>query len=216
MKSLPKIALAVLLAAAATLAGMWLARSRAPTPAAAPLVLQHATLFGTPRAMPDFSLLDQSGQPFGPAQMKGHWNILFFGYTHCPDICPTTLATLAAAHRQLSGLPPADQPQVVFLSVDPKRDTPQHMAEYVKFFDPSFIGVTGEPAAVEALTKALGVAVVFNKPDASGNYTVAHTATLFLVDPAGNVAGIFSTPHTPDGIAHDYRLILQHVAQGSG
>jgi protein SCO1/2 len=204
-----KIVFVVLLASTAALAGIWIARSHRPQP----LELEHATLFPVPRAIPGFSLVDQAGQPFGPERLKGHWSMMFFGYTQCPDLCPTTLATLAAARRELADLPDSESPQPVFISIDPARDTPDKLAGYVKFFDPALTGVTGEAGAIEALTRQLGVAVVVGKPDASGNYTISHSATLFLVDPQGRLAGIFSAPHTPDGIAHDYRLVMQHLGQ---
>lgn len=199
-----RITLILVVAAAGAMAGMWLGRARAP----APLPLERATLFAAPRALPDLDLVDHHGRDFGRQRLTGHWSILFFGFTHCPDVCPTTLATLAALRRELADLPPAAQPAVYLVSVDPARDTPGRLAEYVPFFDPSFTGVTGAPASIEALTAALGVAVVTRPPDAEGNYGVDHTASLFLVNPAGALAGIFGTPHTPDGIAHDFRLIV--------
>jgi protein SCO1/2 len=207
-----RIALAVLVAALAALAGMWLARER-PVER---LELEHATVFPAPRVIPEFALTDQNGAPFGPERLKGGWHLLFFGFTHCPDVCPSTLATLTAARRQLAELPSGERPAVVLVSVDPRRDTAARLAEYVAFFDPEFVGVTGDPAEIEQLTRQLGVAVVVGEPDASGNYSIDHTATLFLVDPEGRLAAIFGMPHTPDGIAQDYRSILEHVARRRG
>jgi protein SCO1/2 len=212
-----KIAILALAALAAAGAGMWLARWQAPPPQAETqmLALEHATVFPVARPLPAFQLSDQQSRPYGPERLKGRWNLVFFGFTNCPDVCPTTLATLAAARRELAGLPLTQQPDVVLVSVDPGRDTPQRLAEYVAFFDPSFTGVTGDPAQIASLSEALGVAVILGAADAQGQYTVDHSATVFLVNPDGAVAAIFSTPHTPDGIAHDYRLILQRLA-GSG
>jgi protein SCO1/2 len=207
-----RIAAIVLVAVLAALAGMWLAGERP----AERLELEHATVFPTPRTLPAFALTDQAGAPFGPERLQGGWHILFFGFTHCPDVCPSTLATLTAARRQLADLPADEQPDVVLVSVDPKRDTPGRLAEYVAFFDPRFLGVTGDPASIEALTRELGVAVVVGEPDDAGQYTIDHTATLFLVDPRGRLAAIFGMPHTPDGIAQDYRRILAHVARRQG
>jgi protein SCO1/2 len=204
-----RIAAVVVVAVLAALAGMWLARERP----AARLELEHATVFPTPRALPDFALTDHTGAPFGPERLRGGWHILFFGFTQCPDVCPSTLATLAAARRQLGDLPADQQPDVVFVSVDPARDTAARLAEYVAFFDPRFLGITGDPAAIEALTRGLGVAVVVGEPDAAGQYTIDHTATLFLVDPRGRLAAVFGMPHSPDGIAQDYRRILAHLGR---
>jgi len=192
------------------MAGMWLARERVPELPE----LRHATLFPSGRPLPAFGLVDQHGGSFGPERLRGHWTFLFFGFTQCPDVCPTTLATLAAARRELADLPAEEQPAVVLVSVDPQRDTPARLAEYVRFFDPGFTGVTGEADAIAAFTRELGVAVIVGEPDASGQYTIDHTATLFLVGPDGSLAAVFGTPHSPDGIAGDYRRILAHRAGG--
>jgi protein SCO1/2 len=218
MPSYLKIAALVLVALVAALAGMWLARLQAPPapPQSEPqaLALEHATVFPAPRALPAFELIDEHSSPYGPERLTGRWNFVFFGFTHCPDVCPTTLATLAAARRELASMPAEQQPEVVLISVDPGRDTPARLAEYVAFFDPSFTGVTGSPDEIRRLSEALGVAVIIGPADAQGNYTVDHSATLFLVSPEGKVVAIFSTPHSPDGISHDYRLIVQRLAGG--
>jgi len=210
MKTITRIALPLLAIALGALAGMWLARG--PAPEQPPL--EHATLYPAARPLPGFALLDQQGRPFGPQRLTGQWTLLFFGFTHCPDLCPATLATLAAVRRELAGLPPAQQPQVVFVSVDPARDTVDMLAGYIAFFDPAFLGVTGAQQEVTRLTDAIGVAVIPGTPDEHGNYTVDHTAAVFLVSPAGAVAAVFSAPHIPDGIAHDYRIILDTIDGG--
>jgi protein SCO1/2 len=201
-----QVMLVAAVAAAGLAAGYLVGRSPGPAPGPA---LESATLFETPRPVPAFALTDQDGRPFGREQLAGRWTILFFGFTHCPDVCPSTLATLAAARRELADLPAGVQPRVVLVSVDPKRDTVERLKPYVAFFDPSFAGVTGPAEAISTFTAQLGVAVRQGPRDASGNYTVDHTAALFLVDPDGTLVGIFSTPHTPDGITHDYRRILE-------
>jgi protein SCO1/2 len=201
-----QILLVVAVAAAGLAAGYF--AGRGPAPAQAP-DLENATLFPTPRAVPEFALVDQDGRPFRRSDLAGRWSLLFFGFTHCPDVCPSTLATLAAARRELADLPEPLRPRVVLVTVDPERDTAEALKTYVAFFDPSFTGVTGEAAAISTLTAQLGVAVRQGPRDEDGNYTVDHTAAVFLVDPDGALAGIFSTPHTPDGIAHDYRRILE-------
>ena len=115
--------------------------------------------------------------------MRGRWTFVFFGFVNCPDVCPTTLATLAAVRNSLADLAEPYRPRVVLVSVDPARDTPAVLAQYVLHFDPSFVGVTGSPAALDTLTRALGVAVIVGPADAAGNYSVDHTAAVFLVDP---------------------------------
>ncbi len=174
----------------------------------APPALERATLFGAPRALPDFALVDHSGAAFGPGRLRGQWTLLFFGFTNCPDVCPTTLASLAEVRRGLADLPPARQPQVMLVSVDPARDTPQALAGYVAHFDPAFIGATGTAASIDALTRALGVAVIAGAPDANGQYSVDHSAAIFLVDPEARQAALFGAPHAAATIAADFRRIV--------
>jgi len=174
----------------------------------APPVLAHATLFNAPRPLPEFELVDHAGRRFDRERLQGRWHFLFFGFTHCPDVCPTTLATLAGVRAVLRDLPASARPGVVLVSVDPARDTPEALARYVPHFDPEFVGVTGAAAAIAALTKEIGVAVVMGEPGDDGEYTVDHTAALFLVDPDGAWTAVFGTPHSVDTIARDYRAIV--------
>jgi protein SCO1 len=176
--------------------------------AAAPPSLERATLYAEPRALPAFGLIDHARAPFGPARMRGQWNFLFFGFVNCPDVCPTTLAMLADVRAKIATASAGDVPQVVMVSVDPGRDTPPVLAQYVSHFDPSFTGVTGDPGAIETLTRALGVAVAVGAPAADGSYAVDHTAAVFLVDPEGRVAALFNTPHDARAIVRDYLKIV--------
>jgi protein SCO1/2 len=173
-----------------------------------PPELEQAVLFSAARALPGFALVDQAGQPFGPERLRGQWTFLFFGFVNCPDVCPMTLATLAATRTSLADLPADLQPAVTLVSVDPERDTPEVLARYVSHFDPSFTGVTGSPEEIESLTRGLGVAVMVGPADAEGNYSVDHTAALFLVDPDGRQAALFSGPHEAGTIARDFRRIV--------
>ncbi len=173
-----------------------------------PPELEHATLFEAPRALPAFSLVDQAGRPFGPDRLRGHWSLLFFGFTNCPDVCPTTLATLAAVRKSLGDPRRDDAPAVVFVSVDPGRDTPDVLGRYVEYFDPAFVGATGSREAIDALAAALGVAVIIGPPAADGSYAVDHSAAIFLVDPEARIAALFGAPHDAQAIARDYRRIV--------
>jgi protein SCO1/2 len=172
--------------------------------------LATGTYLAPARALPDFSLIDQRGAPFGPRNLDGHWSLMFFGYTNCPDFCPTTLATLAAMEKNLR-TDGATRPQVVFISVDAKRDTPQQLAKYVPYFDPSFIGVTAaDQPTIEALARKLGVAVML-VPSPSGGYTVDHSGAIFVVDPAGKIAAILTGPFTADTLLADFdRIVAVH------
>lgn len=175
--------------------------------------LERATLFEASRPLPAIALQDQSGQAFDLARMRGHWTLLFFGFTHCPDVCPTTLATLAEARRQLADLPPEEIPEVVLTTVDPARDTPAALARYIAHFDPSFTGITGRRESLEAFTRDLGVVVMIGEPAADGSYTVDHSAAIFLIDPAAAFTALFSAPHDAAIIARDYRRIVSARAQ---
>ncbi len=199
---------------AGVLAGVLVAhllRNRAaPVP-----TLEHATLYAEPRALPAFELIDQANAAFGPERLRGHWTFLFFGFVNCPDVCPTTLAMLADVRRRIAAESAGDVPQVVLVSVDPGRDTPPVLAQYVAHFDASFTGVTGLPEAIETLTRALGVAVFVGAPAADGSYAVDHTAAIFLIDPEGRVAALFNTPHEAGAIARDYRSVRVTMKEAS-
>jgi protein SCO1 len=200
-------ALIVVLVVAGILAGIgaahFLKREQAAPPAP-----ERALLFQETRPLPEFSLVDQTGRGFVPERLRGHWTLLFFGFVNCPDVCPTTLATLATVRRELADLPAAEIPAVTLVSVDPGRDTPEQLARYVAHFDASFTGVTGTPEAIAELTQALGVAVIIGPAQPDGSYTVDHSAAIFLVGPEGRVAALFGAPHEAAGIARDYRRIL--------
>jgi protein SCO1/2 len=188
-------------------AGMLLARSLVDVGSGAQPALAKATLLTPARPLPEFALTDHTGAAFDPSRLKNHWSLLFFGFTRCPDVCPTTLGMLAQVEKSLADLPAAQRPQVVLVSVDPQRDTPAQLASYVRFFSPSFTGVTGSQDAIDGLTRALGVPVAIGKT-ANGDYTVDHSGALFLIDPQGGMRALFSMPHEPMAIADDYRRIV--------
>jgi len=170
--------------------------------------LATGTLIRPGRALPDFSLIDDQGRAFGPKNLRGRWSILFFGYTNCPDYCPATLATLAAMQKQLRAAKSAVLPQVIFVSVDAKRDTPTQLAKYVPYFDSEFIGLTApDQESIEALAKKWGVAVLVHT-SADGNYTVDHSGELFVLDPAGNLAAILTGPFAVAALQGDFRRIV--------
>jgi len=196
-----------LVAVLAAAAGMTLARSiKGPTATAA--MDARALVLEAPRTLPDFLLMDHAQQPFGPARLEGRWTLLFFGFTNCPDVCPTTLNTLAGLAQSLEDLPPSSQPTITMVSVDPIRDTAEKLSAYVPFFDPDFVGVTGEMGEVLTLTRGLGVAFAY-QPAANGEaYSVEHTASVFLIDPNGRLAAIFSTPHRVGDLDREFRQIV--------
>jgi protein SCO1 len=203
------VAVIALVAIVAAAAGGLLARNaffKGPLPQAA---MTAGTLLQPPRPLPELTLIDQDSQPFTQDRLRERWTLLFFGFTNCPDVCPATLGVLAQMDKQLQDLPPAQRPQIVLVSVDPGRDTPQQLNTYVKFYSPSFVGVTGTKEAIESFTRAMNVPVAISTSE-SGAYSVDHSATIFLIDPNGSMHALFSMPHEPAKIVADYRLIVAH------
>ena len=192
--------LVMALAAGLGLALSWrLFQPEPPAKAALP-ALQSVTLMPTARPLPDFALTTATAT-LGKQDLTGHWTLVFIGFTHCPDICPTTLAELAAVQKQWaqSGLP--NKPRLLFVSIDPERDTPAKLAEYAAYFHADTITATaGEPQLGE-FTKALGL--VYMQVPQGDSYTMDHSSTLVLLNPAVEFAGIIRPPFKPDAIARD-------------
>jgi protein SCO1/2 len=159
------------------------------------------------RELPDFSLIDSHGKVFGVPNLRGHWSLLFFGYTNCPAYCPTTLTTLAAMRKRLR-VDGAVLPDVIFVSVDAKRDTPAQLANYVPKFDPDFIGLTAaDQPSIEAVAKKLGVAVSI-LPAADGNYMVDHTGVIFVLNPDARITAILTGPFGVDALRGDFERLV--------
>jgi protein SCO1 len=197
------VVVALVLAISAAIAGAWVA-ARLSTPEE-PV---HARVLVTPRPVPDVPSIDHAGAAFGRTGFEGRWTLAFFGFTYCPDICPATLQVLAGTRRMLDDLPERERPAVVMISVDPGRDTPARLAEYVPFFHPEFRGLQVPAEHLPELTRGFGAAYAYT-PLGDDSYTVDHTASLFLVDPQARVAAVFPTPHTAENIAADMRRILK-------
>lgn len=178
----------------------------APAPVSAP-VLESGTWLSPPRALPSFALVDQDGKAAGPERLQGRWTLLFFGFSHCPEACPTTLALLGTVRRELATtLPAAKVPAVLLISVDPERDTPAVLKAYLAGFDPSFTGLTGDPPALRAFATALGVP--YRKIPMNGDYMMDHSTAIMLVDPGGQLAALFTGPHVADVLLRDVRSSL--------
>ena len=158
-----------------------------------------------------FATIDQSGQVFGIDRLQGRWSFLFFGYTHCPDVCPLTLAVLNDLLRQLQGSAEARDTQVIFITVDPERDSAGRLQEYVSYFNPAFIGLGGTIAQVMSLASQVGAVYMYGDKSATGDYIVDHTAAVFLTDPRGRVVAVFSAPHLVDSIRDRYKMIREFV-----
>jgi protein SCO1/2 len=173
--------------------------------------LQQGTLLPSAKPIAGFNLINDKGEAFTLDSLKGHWTFAFFGYTHCPDVCPTSLGMLAQVMRKLKDNGRLDSmPQGAFFSVDPQRDRPETLARYVSYFYPDFIGVTGEPAEIQSLTRQLGILYMRTEGDNSDDYLIDHSAGIILFDPDAKFHALFNVPHDPDTIAGDFLLIKDY------
>ena len=168
--------------------------------------VQSGTLLQQPRILPPFSLTDQDGQTYTVEQLKNRWTLIFPGFTYCPDICPTTLGLLKTVRTQLG--PKADKLQVVLFSIDPERDTPQRLKDYVSYFSPDFRGVTTSEPGLKAMAQALGVAYAKVPGDSPETYTMDHSAALILINPQGQLAGYFTAPLQAPALIADLEQLL--------
>lgn len=170
-------------------------------------------MWPSPKKLSPFQLTDHKGQPFDLNRLKGQWSLLFFGYTHCPDICPATMTLLNAVVNDLVKKQQAI-PQVIFISVDPERDTLQHLNEYISFFNPEFIAATDTDENLSTLTGQLGI-LSMKIPDQDNNdqqkYLVDHSASILMIDPDAQLLSIFSAPHVQDEIVQRYVMIRNFI-----
>ncbi|HUP92891.1 MAG TPA: SCO family protein [Solimonas sp.] len=170
--------------------------------------LKSGTLLQAPRALPEFALLDHDGAPFTHRQLEGRWSLVFAGFTRCPDVCPTTLALLKQVNARL----PGGGAHVVFLSVDPERDTPAALKTYTTYFDPSFTGVTAREPQLGEFARALGLAYAKVPGTTPDTYDMDHSAALVLIDPQGRIAGYLSPPFDPAALAADLGSVMGRKA----
>jgi protein SCO1/2 len=199
-------------------------------------------LFWEAKGLTEFKLAGASGSTFGLKDLKGKWSFIFFGYTQCPDVCPLTMGILGQTFKILEKNPAVFQEiQGVFISVDPKRDTPELLKEYVSYFNNKFIGVTGDKEQLDALSRQMSVLYTINskEPEKTGEakelkkeeggvalkkpggstsgkeeYTVTHSSTVFLVDPEGRLYGRFPPPQVPQEIAQVFEKIRTFYNEG--
>ena len=182
--------------------------------ALAPLA-DAGTVLKPPRPVEQMKLIDQHGVPVTADSLAGRWTVLFFGFTHCPDVCPITLARLAGVQRRL---PETIRPRVRFMlvSVDPMRDTPERLAEYIGQFGHDFVGATAPLGELAPLLKELGVAYAYTAQEHAGHeghgehaghgtpaYTVTHSETLYVLDPRARLHAVFTDPRDDDALLRD-------------
>ncbi len=166
------------------------------------------------RLLQPFKLTDHNNTLFIEERLQGKWSFVFFGYTSCPDVCPATLYILSSIHGLLvdeTGEIPDDM-QVIFISVDPARDTPEKLANYITYFNKDFIGATANKAEIDKLTRQFGAGYIFEEETSAGEYNVSHTSAIFLVDPYGRLVASFSQPHQPATIVSQYKKIRTYFS----
>ncbi len=163
------------------------------------------------RPVVGIQMVDHNNQPFTEQRFKGKWSFLFFGFINCPDVCPTTLLVMKSVWAKLpASAKQAPEPQLVFVSVDPDRDTPAIMKDYVQYYHPDFIGITGEHKYLDILTVQVGALYGYEDGETDNDYTVNHSAQIILIDPQGYFRGVFSGPLQVDEIVKTFTAIRDY------
>ncbi|MBS0591057.1 MAG: SCO family protein [Proteobacteria bacterium] len=203
--SRPNLTVLILLAAVVAALGLWLGARYANT--AAQPKLASALLYPTSRTIPDFTLQQANGKPLTLADWRGHWNLIYFGYTTCPDVCPTTLTELKSVWADLGKRGLHDKLRIDFISIDPERDTLDALGKYVGFFSHDFVAATGADDALLKLTRTLGIVYTRTKK-ADGSVEVDHSGSIVIVDPQGRLIGLFRPPFAAKDLADDIRALI--------
>jgi protein SCO1/2 len=188
-------------------AGMYVARMTGGAPGP---VLESGTFLPTPKTLAPFDLVDTRGAPASPATLAGHPTLVFFGFTHCPDVCPTTLALLADVQMKaaIPGL------KVALITVDPERDTPAQLGTYIASFGGDLIGLTGDARGIIDASRSFGVAS--SRVDlGSGNYTMDHSATVFVLDSQARIVAVFTPPLRAAALAGDLARLADTLRAGA-
>ena len=172
-----------------------------------PSTPEHALVLPAPNPVPEFALLNQHGESIDQTVFEGQWDLVFFGFTNCPDVCPTTLQVLAAAKKTLADNGQSRLPRIVLVSVDPERDTPEVLGQYVDYFGEGNLGITGTLTEITRLTSGLGI--YFEKqPSDDENYAVDHSAAVLVINPDGGFGALFSGPHVAENFVHDLPIVM--------
>lgn len=166
----------------------------------------YGVYFDPPTSVPDFTLLSDHGE-ISLSDFRGQYVMLYFGYTFCPDVCPATLSTLKNAFEKAGSA--GEQFQVIFISVDPRRDTPERLGEYSRYFNPSFIGATGSLDDIIRITDEYGIHFHYNDAESQEYYTVDHTSVVLLIDRAGNEQMLWPHEATAKDIASDMKNLVR-------
>jgi len=168
----------------------------------------NVLLFPEAREMKDFNLVTANNTKFNLDSLRNHWSLVFFGFTHCESICPTTLAMMDKVYPDLHKAYPGLQ--VVFVSLDPQRDTIDAVTHYAQSFNPGFIGVTGKLEEIRKLQSQVGIYSALDQPNMTGNYQIQHTASIILIDPTGKWSGLFKYGMKPD----EFKQVFESAVKG--
>jgi protein SCO1/2 len=199
----------ILVAIVAIGSGLLVQSSKAP-PIDRP-EFKKVILLPNTKALINTDFIDHKGQNFSIENFKGKWSILFFGFTNCPDICPTTMQTLKQVKANLEQAGVWHNYQVIMVSVDPERDTTERLANYVPYFDPEFIGISSALETTESFAKNVGILFFKNERTEDNNYDVDHGAALILVDPDAQYAGVITAPHLVGPISDDLISLAKYA-----
>ena len=205
----------VVVAVLSLVIGVWVSQLIFKAPAVMPKNLE-ATLLDKSKPLTAFNLIDHDSKAFNLNSLRNNWSFLFFGYTHCPDVCPLAMQIMRKVWQdeRLKAVLKLNL-KMIFVSVDPDRDTPAILKSYAQYYNPAFIGVTGKADEIDNLTRQLGILYGFDEPNENGDYNVAHSGQIILIDPKGNMRAVFSPPLSPKSIAKDFIAIQKFVEENS-
>ncbi len=192
----PVLIFATVLAAGSLALGLWSWQQWTQTVAKVPAKELSATVLPSPRPLPEIILSNHNGEAVDLGIASSRWGLWFLGFTHCPDVCPNTLGMLAAVRKGLNAIDGAKKIDMVFVSVDPARDSTEKLKSYVQYFDSEMIGLTGSQQDIDTLTQSLYLPYQLDEPDENGHYNVEHSGALVLVNPDNAVHAYFTPPHS--------------------
>lgn len=201
------LVLSIFIAATGTVG--WYVATKAPLSVELPASFSN-TILGSPKPIQPFQLITQNEKPFSQEQLKGKWNWIFVGYTHCPDICPTTLTTLKSVSARLTKENGSELNQFIFVTVDPKRDTAQHLKQYLGYFSEEFIGLTGELSDIDILVKQIDIIYAIDGNTTKEEYIVNHSASIALIDPEGRYYAKLNPPFTSEKLVEAFKRITHY------
>ena len=208
--------LIVLLVAVAAALGLHLGGKLLDAPRDGNVAGIHSiTFYPQPRTLQDFNLAQPDGTRLIPGELQGHWTLVFLGFTTCPDICPTTLTEMAKAQNQWQNISDSLRPRLLFVSVDPERDSPTRLGDYVHAFHRDTLAATADIPSLERFTTSLGL--VFQKipgehfADNPNDYSMGHSAAIAVLDPQARLAGVITPPLDPQAIAADLIKLTQET-----